>query len=412
MGMFLGLVIASLALAEDRPVTGQDVPELKSYDRLIPAFMEKWGLPGAAVAVVKNGRLVLDRGYGYADVERREPVQPNALFRLASVSKPITAVTILRLVEHGQLDLDAKICDVLSLQPRSTEGDERWRQITIRQLLHHTGGWDRDKAFDPMFRPLKAAETVGARPPAAADAVIGYTLGEKLQFPPGERYAYSNFGYCLLGRVIEAKTGKIYEQAVRELVLRPAGIERMRIGNTRLAQRATGEVRYYNHPADATSESVFPDVKERVPVPYGGFYLEAMDSHGAWIGSAVDLMRFLVAIEGRGRGPLLKSETLAMMTSRPAPPVSEGKPTHYGLGWNIRPVGDDANWWHGGSLPGTSTLLVRTSRGLSWAVLFNSRPDGKGAAGRGSYNSELDDLMWKAADEVKDWPGHDLFKEE
>lgn len=413
LGLFVvvNLSFASFTLAAERPTTGREVPGMASYDRLVPEFMEKWGLPGGAVTVVKDGRLVLARGYGYADVEKREAVEPDALFRLASVSKPITAVTILRLVEQGKLDLDAKICNVLGQQPRSPGGDERWRDITLRQLLHHTGGWDRDKAFDPMFRPLKAAETVGAKPPASAETVIRYMLGEPLQFAPGERYAYSNFGYCLLGRAIEVKTGKPYDEAVRELVLRPCGIERMRIGHTRLKERASGEVRYYNQPADAMADSVFPNVKEKVPVPYGGFYVEAMDSHGGWIGSAVDLMRFVVAVEGRHHRPLLKPESLKEMTSRPALPMPQDKPTHYGLGWNIRPTGAEANWWHSGSLGGTATLLVRTSRGQSWAVLFNSRPDGKANPGRGNFGADLDALMWKAADEVEKWPGHDLFQE-
>jgi N-acyl-D-amino-acid deacylase len=410
LGLIALLTLAGPARAERPPVTGREVPDLASYDRLVPQFMEKWDLPGGAVAVVKDGRLVFARGYGYADVDRGAAVQPDALFRLASVSKPITAVTILRLVELGKLDLDSKICDVLKQQPRPPKGDQRWRDITIRQLLHHTGGWDRDKSFDPMFRPLQAAEAVGAKAPASSEAIVRYMLGGPLDFTPGERFAYSNFGYCLLGRAIEAKTGQSYADAVRDLVLRPCGIERMRIGHTRLGQRAPDEVHYYNQPADATAKSVFPEVTERVPPPYGGFYLEAMDSHGAWIGSAFDLMRFVSAVDGSHHRPILKPASQTLMTSRPAPPVAEGKPTFYGLGWNVRPVGDDANWWHSGSLPGTSTLLVRTSRGLAWAALFNSRPESKPGSGRGNFSNELDSLLWKAAEEVKNWPRHNLFE--
>ncbi|MHB1036623.1 MAG: serine hydrolase domain-containing protein [Pirellulales bacterium] len=390
-------------------MTGQAVPSLESYDRLIPAFMRKWGLPGGAVAVVKNGRLVLARGYGLADVERRERVLPDSLFRLASVSKPITAVALLKLAEQGRVRLDAKVFDVFAARyplPKEPAADRRLAEIRIDQLLHHTAGFDSGRGFDPMFRSVEAAEVMGVRPPATSDAIIRYMLWRPLDYSPGQRFAYSNFGYCLLGRVIEQATGRSYEESVRELVLKPCGIERMRLGRTRLAERVPGEVRYYPDGESDLARSVFPGEANGVPWPYGGFYLEAMDSHGGWIGSAVDLARFVTAVDGR-RGPaLLKPESIAQMVARPEPPVSVGAAAYYGLGWNIRPVGKVANWWHNGSLPGTSTLLVRAAEGLSWTVVFNARP----RENLGPFNAEMDQLLWQAAREVRAWPEHDLFK--
>ena len=214
----------------------------------------------------------------------------------------------------------------------------RWREISLRQVLHHTGGWDRDKSFDPMFRSLKIAAAVRVPAPASGEAIIRYMLSQPLDFDPGQKYAYSNFGYLLLGRMIEAKTGTSYAEAVRELVLKPAGITGMQLGHTRLEERVRGEVRYYNQPANALATSVFPTDRWPVPNPYGGFYLEAMDSHGAWISSAVDLMRFVTALEGSRGQPLLNGDHLAQMFVRPDPPVSVGSATYYGLGWSVRPV--------------------------------------------------------------------------
>jgi N-acyl-D-amino-acid deacylase len=94
-------------------MTGLEIPDIASYDRLIPALMERYGIAGATVAVSRNGRLVFARGYGYADKEANQPVEPDALFRLASVSKPVTAVTIPKLVEDGKLSLDARALDIL-----------------------------------------------------------------------------------------------------------------------------------------------------------------------------------------------------------------------------------------------------------------------------------------------------------
>lgn len=400
--------------AAEFPTTGEAVAGMESYDRLVADLMKKWKIPGGQLAVVKNGRLALARGYGWANVEAKQPVQPNSLFRIASVSKPITATAVLRLVQDGRLDLDAKAFDLLPQFPIPEEPsvDPRLRQITIRQLLTHTAGWDRDKSFDPMFIPFKAAETQGASPPADAATIIRYMLRQPLDFDPGQKYAYSNFGYCLLGRILEQATGKSYEQATRELVLEPCGAASLRLGHTRPAERAPGEVAYYDQPPDKLARSVFADVEQKVPWPDGGFYLEAMDAHGGWIGSTPDLLRFATAIEGRRGEALLEPATLELLAARPAAPVSQSEPTYYGLGWMIRPVGKNSswrrsNWWHTGSLPGTAALLVRTGQDMAWAALFNSRAPGAGAK---KFAAELDALMWEAAGEVEHWPEHDLFE--
>ena len=245
------LVITSVSIAAPaangpagRPpisMTGAAAAELTALDEQIAKLMEKEAVPGGALAVVKNGRLVYARGYGLADRDAGKPVQPDSLFRIASVSKPFTAAAILVLVERGRLDLNAKVLDVLraaDFLPREKPTDARWNQITISQLLHHTAGFDREKSFDPMFRSGEIAAATGTRPPADPIAIIRYMLTtQRLDFDPGTRYAYSNFGYCLLGRVIERLSGKKYEDAVRELILQPAGITRMRVGHTRLSER-------------------------------------------------------------------------------------------------------------------------------------------------------------------------------
>jgi N-acyl-D-amino-acid deacylase len=264
-----------------------------------------------------------------------------------------------------------------------------------------------------MFIPFKAAKAQGVSPPADAATIIRYMLRQPLDFDPGQKYAYSNFGYCLLGRILEQATGKGYEQATRELVLEPCGAASLRLGRTLPAERSPGEVAYYDQPPEELARSVFADVEGEVPWPDGGFYLEAMDAHGGWIGSAPDLLRFATAIEGRRGEALLKPESLQLLAARPAPPVSQTGPTFYGLGWMIRQVEKDSdwrrsNWWHTGSLPGTAALLVRTGEDMAWAALFNTRAPG---AGSGKFAAELDALMWEAARGVKQWPEHDLFEE-
>ena len=389
-------------------VTGKPVPELASFDRTLLDLMAKWKIPGGSVAVVKDGRLVLAHGYGWADRENHQPVEPDSLFRIASLSKPLTSAAILKLVEEGRLRLDDKAFERLGdLKPRpGASVNPDLRRITIRNLLQHSAGWDRDKSFDPMFQSREIAAALGVPPPAGAEAIIRYMLDKPLQFSPGTSYAYSNFGYCVLGRVIEKTTGERYEDFVRDRILRPAGVTSMRLGRTRPRDRAPGEVLYYGFPGMGLAPSVFPSGPAEVPWPYGGFFLEATDAHGGWIASATDLARFIDAVDGRRHHPqILSPRSIQQMTARPAPPLWAGTDSWYGMGWSVRPAEGGANWWHTGSLEGTTTLMVRAGIGVTWVVLFNSRPrDGS------RFDGELDSGMWQAEREVQRWPAQDLFE--
>ena len=387
---------------------------LASFDREMEAFIAARKIPGGALAVVKDGRLVHARGYGWADRERQQRVEPTSLFRIASISKPITAVAVLKLVEQGKLKLADRVFDFLSLKPLIPAGkqaDPRLRTVTIRQCLQHTGGWDRDQSFDPMFRPRLIATAVGEAAPASAAAVIRYMMGQPLDFDPGTRYAYSNFGYCLLGRVIEKVTGKTYADFVQEVVLAPSGIKSMRLGRSLETGRAPNEVRYAM-PGAETTESVFPGASSKVAPPYGGFNLEAMDAHGGWLASAVDLARFAAALHDAETGPLLKAVTYRELHAAPPAPVSRNedgslKEVFYACGWQSRPIvgrPGKANHWHSGSLPGTRTLLVRRWDGLAWAALFNQRQDLANLP-----DTAIDPAMHRAADAVQEWPKGDLF---
>ena len=383
---------------------GADASPFAPFDHEMEAFMRARDIPGGALAVVKQGRLAYARGYGWADREERRPVLPETLFRIASLSKPITAVAVLKLVEQGRLEWDTKPFALLDLKPLEGQSpDPRLSQITLRQLLQHTAGWDRGQSGDPMFRSRQIARAAKTSPPAQPEAIIRYMLGRPLDFDPGTRYAYSNFGYCVLGRVIEKVTGQPYATWVREAVLTPAGIPGPRLGQSRSSQ--AGEAHYYTQ-ANSSGPSVFDDLPARVPDPYGTFNLEAMDAHGGWLASARDLARFAAALDGPRPSPLLKPETLARMYAPPPAPVSrrtDGRlaDSYYACGWSVRPVGPTgrANYWHTGSLPGTFTLLVRRWDGLSWVALFNQR-----AAGQQPSDNALDPALHRAADAVREWP--------
>jgi CubicO group peptidase (beta-lactamase class C family) len=394
------------------PISGAAVPGMASYDQVIADFMRKHAIPGGAVAVMREGKLVYARGFGYADVEGKTPVQPDALFRIASVSKPITAAAIMKLVEEGRLGLDDRVAPFiahLAPAPGATV-DPRWEQITIRHLLNHSGGWDRGKpngGFDPIDRPIIAANAVNAPVPASSETLIRYMKGMPLDFDPGERFAYSNFGYIILGRVVERASGMPYEAYVRARVLEPVGAQRTRQGRSRMGDALAEEVKYYMPwlPGLGMTEmvpSLFPG-EGPVPFNYGGFHLEAGDASGAWVSSTVDLLRFVAGVDGRSSRPdILGPGTVAQMTGS-GPAVCGNGACYYGFGWFVRPTQGDANWWHGGTLPGTTGMLVRTHHNFAWVGLFNAR------SMTANLEAELDAALATAFTGVTSFPAHDLF---
>ncbi|MDA1012845.1 MAG: serine hydrolase [Planctomycetota bacterium] len=396
--------------------SGKIAPELAVFDNMMTQLMREHRIPGAALAVTDHGRLVVARGYGYADVAAKQPTTPQSLFRIASLSKPITSAAIMKLVEQKKLKLDDRVFDILKYEPQlegDAKVDPRQAAITIRHLLQHRGGWDRAKSFDAMFRSVQFAKSLNVPPPAKPEHVIRNMLGLPLDFDPGERYAYSNYGYCLLGRVIEVKSGLSYERFVKQEVLAPLGIKAMRIGGTRLADRHhPQEVRYYDA---GRGPSVFAaDLDETVAAPYGAWYVEAMDSHGGWLASAEDLARFACAFEP-GKTEILSEAAVKETHQRPpglAGHDKDGKPTDtfYSLGWMNRVLKNGkVNHWHTGSLPGTATVLIRRHDHRNMIVLFNTRESPTG----GHMGRVVDPQLHKALESVPVWPTKtDLFQRE
>ncbi len=383
--------------------------KIAKVDKTVKGLLHKYKIPGATIAVMKNGRLVYAEGYGYADKAAKGKAKPETLFRIASVSKTITAVATLKLVQEGKLSLRDRAFDILDdlHPPGGMQQDPRLAQITVKDLLRHSGGWVTAEAGDPQFASLQIAQALGIPSPPDARTVIRFMMGQPLQFDPGTRYSYSNFGYNVLGRIIEKKTGQSYESHILSEILFPAGIRRMQIGGTLKEQRADGEGAYHGNAEDPLMDAVFPSLG-LVPQAYGGWSQEVLDSHGGWIASAMDLLRFVRAVEGSGGQPkLLSDETLAAMTEYQGLPGDGQSPTHYyALGWNVdNPGTPQEEWSHSGALSGcNATLLTRRADGLSYAVLFNSLP-----TDYAGFFNELTPEMRAAISSVRAWPDKDLF---
>lgn len=379
-------------------ITGEGaVPEL---DRQIVALMDQWKVPGVGVGFVKNGILVSLRGYGLADSAGMETMRPDHLFRIASISKPITGVAVLKAIENGTLSLQDSLIDLLpDLMPPGGPVDPRVRGITVEQLLHHRAGWDRAVAGDPMFTPhlLQVASDLGIPAPPPVDSIARWLLGQPLQFQPGTQFRYSNVGYMILGRILERVTGMSYEQYVTGQILAPMGVTSAAIGLTRRVDRLPGEVVYYSsHPGGT---SMYGD--GFVSAAYGSsFDLPSTDSHGGWVISVADLLRFAIAVDGDPVTPEFLSPQWQQYM------VQDGG-GGYGAGWFLNP----SNWNHSGGLPGTSTILVTYVNpiqrpgldGFSVAILLNAWPQVPNFS-TGFYTALLD-----AAEAVGSWPTNDLF---
>ena len=246
---------------ENIPVNGKADPAFKPFDDMLTKFLVQNQIPGATVAISDRGKLVYSKGFGYSHFEKKTPMNRRDRMRIASLSKPITAVAVLQLVQEKKLSLDDKIFDILQHQPYLNDKpiDPRLRDVTVLHCLQHTGGWDRGVSYDPMFRSRTISKALGVPSPPGADNIIRYMLNQPLDHDPGTRFAYSNFGYCLLGRVIEQIAGETYESHVQKNVLKPVGAKSTEIGES-LKSKAK-EVFYYGR-NNRKLRSVFSELDE------------------------------------------------------------------------------------------------------------------------------------------------------
>lgn len=389
---------APAAPSASLPEHGASSPETAPLDQFMRQFVRAHEVPSASLAVMRDGELLYARAFGWAHPEAEVPARPESRYRIASLSKPVTAVAILRLVEQGKLELQENPWRVLDMgEIWKQEGrDPRLADITIEQLLHHRAGWDREASFDPMFVPTRVRKHLDIHWVPTTSDIIRFMLDQPLDHDPGSRYAYSNFGYCVLGRVIEARSGMSYAGYVKAHVLEPLGIQSMRIGRSLPDQAWPLEVHY----VDGRGRTRLSAVKERQRVSLAYAHdQEVMDAHGGWIGTAADLARFAAAFADPEAPALLTAESVLKMW---AAPEGTQPPVWYGMGWSVRDVGEGrVNAWHTGLLTGgTSALMVRRHDGFTWAVLFNtdrSRTQGRTLAGL------IDGPLHGAVDAVRSW---------
>lgn len=352
-------------------MSGAGHPALVAVDEAMVRFMRENDIPGATVAIALDGEVVFERGYGWADEARTEAMRPDAMMRLASVSKPITMAAVRTLIEEGAFGLESFAFDLgqdggglLKLSPYPELGDERLRGVTVRHLMRHEGGWDRSTAGDLTYMEVPIAGAFGVASPPGRERTVRWILGRRLEFAPGERSAYSNIGALTLGLILEEREGMALDEVIQRRVLDPIGVADGDhvAGRTFLADRDAREPWYHGRSGRV---NVFDPVGARVDGPCGSWDHEARIGQGGQVATAEALARFAAHYWVNG-------ERIGVRKS----PTARG-------GWK---------WNHTGSLDGTGALVRQRGDGLTYGVLFNSR--GHGGAVRGVLDDVLDGVEW------------------
>ena len=387
----------SRILSSVKNITNRDsnTREFSTLDSTVHHFIQQQGVVGASVGIVKDGQLVYAKGFGYADADSQEEVAPHHLFRIGSLSKLITTIAIMKLREDGKIALDDKVFGedgILQGELYQNIKDKRAYDITVDHLLSHTAGWSKRTYGDPMFIPLKIAEEMNTPAPADLNTIIRFVLSKPVPYQPGTRYDYSNFGFCLLGKVIEAVSGETYERYVQNELFAPLSIYSMRLAKNRPEERFEDEVRYYDLSPNNIRPSIY-GTGEVVPNTYS-FNVEALGAAGGWVATPTDLLRFLVAVDGLKSAPdILSNESLLTMINPPS-----GRP----YGWRGASIG--GTWWRTGTLAGTSALMKRFENGVSWVVLTNT------SNRRSDYfNGRFSNMLQNELAQLNEWPSRDLF---
>jgi CubicO group peptidase (beta-lactamase class C family) len=343
--VLITVLVADLrCVAEERPATGRFVERYSAFDQVVNDHMDLIGATAASLAINNKGRLVYSRGYGWSDTSKSQLVQPESTFRIASCTKPFTAATVRNLIRGGRLSEDTPVFAYLGIQPYNGQiGDMRLHDVTIRHLIEHKGGWDKNQTFDPTLAMKKIGKEMNIKDINSVD-IIEYMLAQPLQNQPGEKRVYCNFGYMVLGRVIEKATGESFNDAVQMMICDPVGIPDLRISPLDPALRDVSEVAY---------------VKE------SGLDLFLRDSVGGFATSAPSMCKFSARywVDGKRRKPKEKRSF---------------------------------SFWgtHNNS---TICLMVQRTDGIDYIVMLNSRRN----AHWGQDVKDLRDAMNQAIDTIK-----------
>lgn len=337
------------------PVTQEDIAAI---DSKVTAFLSTYNIPGASLAISKNGKLVYKKAYGKADKEANVDMTPTHRFRVASVTKTFTGIAIMRLVQAGKLKLTDKVFgpgSILGTEYGTKAYSTRALNVTVGQLLQMTtGGFVLSNDSDP----------IGANPAMNNTQYFNWLMDNAVQkYDPGTRHWYINTNYFIAARVIEKVSGKSFYQFMKDDFLEPLGIGSAAMAKSSLANRQSDEVKYYGQGSLLGNEYNFP--------------IERRDGDGGLVINATDLLKFVLAIDGSTSRPdILDAATLNLFKQSSGP-----APLSPNFGHGVATWGERIYFY--GALPGTRSSYMTDPNGMAVALVFNGCLDYFNAA---AYN--------------------------
>ena len=338
---------------------------LEPMDRKISRFMDKWDLRGMSVAVTRHDSLIFAKGYGWSNAEFGIPLEANMVMRIASSSKLITAVAVMKLCEEGRLSLDSKVFGekgVLNDTIYSNViSDERLYDLTVDHLLVHKGGFS-GRAGDPMFNIKDIMTSNGLSEAPRGSELARAVLRRRLAAAPGEMRRYSNFGYMLLSLVVEKVVGKDYWDYVTCDLLGDVCTGGFYPATNYLSERYDCESQYYA--PDTVLVEEYNGSGKMVPRVYGGTDVYGLMGAGGWLASAPAIARLVAVIDGDSRVPdILSASSIAKMTE-----YDEECPAC--RGWSH--IEKDGSWLRTGTLYSAHSFVKHFPDGECWVITTNT----------------------------------------
>ena len=341
-------------------------PELHAMDSIMQRYLKRWEIHGAQLAISRHDSLLYARGFGYADKDRKIPMEPSYIMRMASVSKLVTATGIMKLRDMGKIRLSDKVFGPKGILNDTfyvnSIRDKRYFDITIEQLLRHKAGFT-NYAGDAIFSTRYIMQQNHLTTPPDHRTLLRIVLRRHLGYTPGTAQRYCNIGYTLLSLIIEKRTGMSYENFMQRYVLYPAGCYDFHIAGNYLKDRRPNETVYYMH-SSSVPVPEFNNSGRMVVRCYGENDITTALGAGAWVASAAELCRLVASIDGDRIVPdVISPQAVKLMTQE--------MPDHqFSLGWNFTPR--NRPWIRTGSLVGTSALVLRYPDGECWVFITNT----------------------------------------
>lgn len=338
--------------------------ELQGLDRKVTAYMRRWEMKGASLAITRNDSLLYAKGYGWADEEKGIKMEPSHVMRMASVSKLITAAGIMVLQDRDLLSIKDTVFGPSGILSdtlfTSVINDRNYHKITVEHLLRHQGGFYRD----PLFSSRDVMHQLHLDTPPVKEDFYRLVLGRRLSFMPGTWQRYSNFGYLLLSEIIGKVSGMPYDEFIRTQVLAPAGCYDMHIGGSYYEDKRENEVRYYTHNGDGKYIEDYSGNGEMVERCYGGNNIPLLSGAGAWCASPAEIARLVASIDGRPEVPdIISQEAFEQM-------IEYFDKDTFSLGWND--TAPEKGWSRTGTLSGTCALVRQFPDGECWIMITNT----------------------------------------